>query len=160
MPHMFHDDESTSEMADRYGDWLLLNGLPRDAEAMELLNSYIVTSAQRAWLGDFCAAWREAEDREGFPGRSPADNDVDSLSETFVAIVNRDLSEHLVEINRRNTTQDGTGACATHDFCDANLLMHEAFVATMGREPDSASDADAELWGAAWYAAKASRFVL
>lgn len=49
-------------------------------------------------------------------------------------------------------------ACASHDHCDANVIMGDAFAAIMGRDflPDDGapSDADCSLWNQAWNAAK------
>lgn len=48
------------------------------------------------------------------------------------------------------------GVCASHNVCDANMPMAEAFEAIMGRKPLEAPDgseeheADCRLWGAAW----------
>lgn len=57
------------------------------------------------------------------------------------------------------------GACATHDFCDANMLMLAAFTATFDREPWFLTDsehpkgvADTRLWNDAWAVAKAAEF--
>lgn len=51
-----------------------------------------------------------------------------------------------------------TSICATHDFCDANMLMEAAFQATFGRESDVADEADAKVWSDAWAIAKAAEF--
>jgi hypothetical protein len=40
--------------------------------------------------------------------------------------------------------------CASHDFCDANMAMHEAFINLFGREPDLESEAHLSLWNRAW----------
>lgn len=48
--------------------------------------------------------------------------------------------------------------CASHDYCDANMAMHEAFMSALGREPDPAVSADVSLWNAAWSTAKRARF--
>ena len=42
------------------------------------------------------------------------------------------------------------GACASHDFCDANMAMAPAFTQVMGREPDVSSEEDAAIWSDAW----------
>lgn len=48
------------------------------------------------------------------------------------------------------------GVCASHDFCDANMPMSDAFEAVMGRPPLVAPDGtqahedDCKLWSAAW----------
>jgi hypothetical protein len=84
--------------------------------------------------------------------------DRDALADAFAAIVRRDLREHLPEINRRNATPEYACACATHDFCDANVLMQEAFEDLFLRETDPASDLDVWLWNEAWSVAKARGF--
>lgn len=71
------------------------------------------------------------------------------------------LADHLTreqhaEMINRNFTSGYAGACASHDFCDANEVMAEAFQTVTGREPDPADDADATVWNAAWSAARAN----
>lgn len=54
------------------------------------------------------------------------------------------------------------GICASHDFCDANMAMHDAFIhfglnpLQLGRESEDSGMADevGEVWGAAWDYAK------
>lgn len=48
--------------------------------------------------------------------------------------------------------------CASHDFCDANMAMLEAFIRVLGREPMINDDADLGLWNSAWAMAKAASF--
>lgn len=64
----------------------------------------------------------------------------------------------LAEIIARNATPDYAGACATHDFFDANMAMGDAFESIYGRWPDAASEADAAIINAAWDIAKACEF--
>ncbi len=51
--------------------------------------------------------------------------------------------------------------CATHDFCDANMPMDEAFLSIVGHRmgdlesDDAADDADRALWSEAWDIAQA-----
>lgn len=66
-------------------------------------------------------------------------------------------ADTIARINARNAAP-GAAGCATHDFLDANTLMAEAFAASTGRDSDPASDADADLWNAAWFAARAAGF--
>lgn len=57
-----------------------------------------------------------------------------------------------------NATPDYAGdMCASHDFCDANMAMHAAFLAVLKREPDVVGEAptDLDLWDAAWSVARA-----
>lgn len=60
------------------------------------------------------------------------------------------------EIKRRNSFDPCYalgGACASHDFCDANVVMRLAFVAVMEREPDCNDREDTKLWNDAWESA-------
>ena len=102
-----------------------------------------------------------------------APDDVRRLAAAFSAIVREDLADHLGEIRRRNREDyaDDT-CCATHDFCDANMLMLDAITAQLGHEPryldgtdekgdfDAGQTAEIELWNAAWALAKESEFRL
>lgn len=82
-----------------------------------------------------------------------------TLANKFCEIVGEYFAhDELSEINRRNTTPAYSGACATQDFCDANLLMHQAFVEILGRDVDPSADTDCNLWNAAWNIAKAKGF--
>ena len=55
---------------------------------------------------------------------------------------------NLQTVIERNKA-DSADTCASHDFCDANVSMHDAFVAVTGREPLE-TDSDIALWGKAW----------
>lgn len=88
------------------------------------------------------------------------------LASRFAGVMGEWLSPaEMAEVRRRNV--DYGAACATHDFCDANMAMMEAFEAVMGREPvlgdddDSmiaAQQADLDLMNAAWVIAKRDHF--
>lgn len=69
--------------------------------------------------------------------------------------------EKMAEVVRRNKTGAG-GTCASHDFCDANMVMDAAMGEHgygSGDWPDSAYLTDhAELWSAAWDLAKENDF--
>lgn len=72
------------------------------------------------------------------------------LSETFSRIVRDELAEDLTEIVRRNRLTEYEHSCATHDYCDANMLMHDAFVEVQGHDLDASSAMDTHLWNDAW----------
>lgn len=82
---------------------------------------------------------------------------VEQLSSAFSDLVRGRLGGHLDKIVERNRT-NGKDVCATHDFCDANMLMAEAFEEVQGREPDVASEDDAAVWSAAWDISKQREF--
>ena len=83
------------------------------------------------------------------------------LGDRFAEIVREDFTaEQVAEIRRRNATPQYAGdVCATHDFCDANEIMAEAFAEVVGRplalgDDEPNQQADFALWGAAWGYAK------
>lgn len=83
---------------------------------------------------------------------------VDRLASRFSAIVRRDLADVLGEVNARNA-QRNDSTCATHDFCDANMLMDEAFTELFGHSmADELNDRVFAVVNAAWAKAKASGF--
>jgi len=83
------------------------------------------------------------------------------LAHAFTEIVRKSFSaRELAEIVKRNRVyrKEGRMCCATQEFCDANMLMEEAFIKVMEREPDVGSDQDADLWNAAWSKAADAEF--
>ena len=55
------------------------------------------------------------------------------------------------EVIRRNRDpSQPLGACASHDFCDANVCMIAAFEEILGEDPDINDPAVMETWGDAW----------
>lgn len=77
------------------------------------------------------------------------------LGAAFVALLTRDLTtEELAKVRVQNLAV-GEGVCASHDFCDANMVMVEALRALTG-EPDAFphSPDDVALWNEAWEIAK------
>lgn len=65
----------------------------------------------------------------------------------------------LATVCDRNRTPQYVDACATHDFCDANMVMLAAWTAVVGAEPafldaehadEAKATQDAELWDGAW----------
>ena len=82
----------------------------------------------------------------------------DRLAREFARVLSEWLtSGELIAVNARNRTYPPS-CCASHDFCDANMAMLEAWLVACGREPDPENQSDADLWGAAWDIAKAAQF--
>lgn len=78
-----------------------------------------------------------------------------TIAAEFAAAVKLELSpEEFASVLRRNAHEPrGSTVCHTHDFVDANELMHLAFVSVMKRDPlgDSGmSDDDTALWNESW----------
>lgn len=89
-------------------------------------------------------------------GAEPTDGLAAELAAVFAAALAEALSaEDWQEMRRRNATADYPAAvCASHDFCDANDVMAEAFKRVTGHSPRPWSDDDSALWSRAWLAAK------
>ena len=93
------------------------------------------------------------------------------LAEVFSAILNDWLSpEEIAEINVRNDREESDSFCHTHDYCDSNMAMLEAFGKVTGRsycfynsqEPGSFQQnvQDDLLWLEAWNMARKQKFAL
>jgi hypothetical protein len=80
--------------------------------------------------------------------------------DAFPVILARAFDAHLraavgpanyEEIIRRNRNPSRyEGVCASHDFCDANVCMIEAFEEITGEECDGGQDWVLDAWNAAW----------
>lgn len=64
----------------------------------------------------------------------------------------------VVDANLKVKAYRDDTCCASHEFCDANVYMLEAFETVMRRLPDPASQSDADLLNEAWSMAKAANF--
>lgn len=86
------------------------------------------------------------------------------LAKEFSGLVRRDLADELPAIVKRNERYDRTYSenppCATHDFCDANMVMLEAWTTVTGLERPPESEDEMATWSAAWEAARAAKFSL
>ena len=68
---------------------------------------------------------------------------------------------NLQEVIRRNALPAYRGCCASHDFCDANMPMMDAFEGTTGRPllgEVGMADGDCDLFNSSWEMAKANAF--
>src|SRR5262249_10322342 len=87
---------------------------------------------------------------------------AETIGQTFVALLRDELKPNeWREMLRRNATPeyDKTSCCASHDFCDANLVMADAFEEHVGRavhvaDDDPFAEHDTDLWNAAWESAR------
>lgn len=83
-----------------------------------------------------------------------------ALADEFAALLCLEIGRaNLEKVVRLNPTYGE--ACAAHDFCDANMVMLDAFVAMVpGVDADDIIQRDDlnALWDEAWGIAKASAF--
>lgn len=94
---------------------------------------------------------------------------VVKLSKEFSTLI-RDkyfTTDELNAVNEENA-RNNDSSCATHDYCDANMIMDEAFQTVMGREfvfqddevpgSEEKNAYDTDLINAAWSMSKAAGF--
>ena len=76
------------------------------------------------------------------------------LRHAFVGLLFEQLgAETMAQIMVRNARYRANGEthyCASHEFCDANVTMAEAFEMIVGREMNFESEDDLALWNGAW----------
>ena len=81
---------------------------------------------------------------------------TDRIAGAFVALLKTSASPVQFFQMQITNARAGEGVCASHDFCDANMVMCEAFEIVAGRAlGDEISDGDVAAWNAAWNAARA-----
>lgn len=95
------------------------------------------------------------------------DDLIEKVARSFAAALTRD---YLTDKERRRVLVDNekelastkpNQCCHTHDYCDANMAMLDAFVEVLGRETRTGDDddgTDTNLWNSAWSYAKSNRF--
>lgn len=92
-------------------------------------------------------------------------DNIEKLARAFAEQLRADIGDAAFEaVKRLNATPQfkDTGACASHNYCDANMTMAEAFETAMGRDVftgDHILDADMDLWNAAWNFARTTGLV-
>lgn len=154
-PFAFSDDMGTEELQDAYGHWLHAVG-EEDATIEQMQARDDLPADMRAWLDRFETAYKAAENRED------RDLNVEKIAAAFVDEIRDEIGFFdLVAVDRINEERNDA-TCATHDFCDANMPMDEAFQKVMGRsslpEEGGMSEDDCALWNDAWARAKSIGF--
>jgi len=89
------------------------------------------------------------------------DEQVNLIAQRFTEVLRNWLTaDEFIEMKRKNETEAAyaAGACASHDFCDANIAMHDAFESVIGRSPlpdkVEMTEDDCILWNDAWNLAR------
>lgn len=75
-----------------------------------------------------------------------------AIGQRFVTLLQESLTPEQFETVRTLNDSAPAGTCASHDFLDANMLMHEAYSDVTGAQMDTYvwTDADNAQWSAAW----------
>jgi hypothetical protein len=77
---------------------------------------------------------------------------VEAVASKFSELLRKELgADKMATVLERNSAETSEGVCHSHDFCDANVIMCEAF-SELGVSEDAAiyDDRVAKLWNAAW----------
>jgi len=94
----------------------------------------------------------------------------DMLSRHFSRLLKSAVGSSIETIISRNREREYQGCCASHDFCDANEIMNDAFIKVFDRScilpsqveenPDLAKqeEIDRRLWNNAWSIAIKNNF--
>lgn len=81
------------------------------------------------------------------------------IARKFSELLHENLSVYEMEhIIASNKTPEYKDCCASHDFCDANVYMAEAFEEVNGEEIDLQNQNHTDLWNEAWRIAKEKEF--
>lgn len=80
------------------------------------------------------------------------------LANAFSTILNEWIPEKIFEVNLRNMEPSYNGCCATHDFCDPNQAMIDAFKKLYGKEPSIHNKMHNSVINESWNLAKANKF--
>jgi hypothetical protein len=83
----------------------------------------------------------------------------EALAKAFADQLQSELSpDDWQGMRAANGKGDYVAACASHDYCDSNMVMADAFALTIGRpflpEDEPPSNVDCDLWNEAWAIAK------
>lgn len=109
------------------------------------------------------------DERGAFASDTPA-AESDDWQEILAHVIAGQFARNLLDelgserfaqmaVENRGPDYNGTSACASHNYCDSNMAMYPAMNAVLGRdvlndEGGTMSDADCDLWNAAWTIAK------
>src|SRR5271169_326214 len=76
---------------------------------------------------------------------------AEQLGDKFVWILRTWLKPwEMREVAKRNRAETSEDVCHSHDFCDANMLMDEAWTRFGLDSIDGENEFECKLWGAAW----------
>ena len=86
---------------------------------------------------------------------------AEKLSNKFAYLLSMEIGDdNLRKVVDRNRAENCGSVCHSHDYCDANMIMVEAFKEVCKREPDLNNRDDVVLIDQAWKQAKDYNFNL
>lgn len=76
---------------------------------------------------------------------------AESLATKFSELLRAELgAAKMKEVVKRNRKSHAKGSCASHDFCDANMVMYAAGIALGAWTEDIDTEEYSKLWCDAW----------
>ena len=83
-----------------------------------------------------------------------------AMSERTMTVTGADMQVQRIlrDIDALDASPGYVNACASHNYCDANMPMDEAFTDILGRSVNAADQADCDLFNAAWRIARTEGF--
>ena len=85
-------------------------------------------------------------------------SETELLAKMFAHKLTEDLGRDVIADIIQSNLEETSGVCHSHDHCDSNMVMAEAFREVFGRDSDPASDEDARIWSEAWEEAQMNAF--
>jgi len=82
------------------------------------------------------------------------------MGKEFSALLVKYLGIEIVREIVEKNKEDVGDWCSSHEYCDANMVMAEAFNKACGRELEMNSEEDCLKWNEAWDYAKANSFFI
>lgn len=88
---------------------------------------------------------------------------IETMAKTFSQLLLEEIGiDDLREVVKINRADSDPYTCASHSYCDANMVMDAAFIELTGksRAEDIENNQWLDLWNAAWSEAKENDFYI
>lgn len=87
--------------------------------------------------------------------------EIEKLAKEFSDLLAREIGIMAIrEVQRKNAEWPDSDVCHSHDFCDANMVMHEAGKNLKLWDDDSDMEVIMALWNPAWDLAVEQKFYI
>ena len=133
----------------KIAQWMIESAFDKEAVQEEVLDLLAIAPIEHHTPELYSLGWGYATQIVREPQALP-DNAAEQIAHRFVIVLMNWLDPaEWDEMRKLNAVQADPKICHSHDYCDANMAMAEAFESVVGRVP-SGEDADNSLWNAAW----------
>jgi len=137
--------------------WLILHGLPANS-ADEVRDESGLSETEKDYLDTFIHRWDAAVGNQ-----TSKDRTIIRIAKSFSHLLLEEIGRgNLLTVIKKNFAEISPLVCHSHDFCDANMIMDQAFNADgidpLGADDGCMTDEIVAIWNAAWDMAKAEKF--